>query len=84
MDEIQLTNSPEVNNGVYDASEYYNPNYEPYAPYYYYPNYDPCYPWPVITTKVIVNGCPSELWPLLQELTEIKNLLKQILDKQGS
>ena len=56
------------------------------SPDYYNPNYDPCYPeypWPVITTKVVVNGCPSELWPLLQELGEIKNLLQQLLDRQG-
>ena len=57
---------------VYDASEYYNRNYDPCYPQY---------PWPVITTKLVVNGCPSELWPLLNELTEVKNLLKQILEK---
>lgn len=60
---------------VYQAPEYYNPNYEPYVPYYpdlpyvFYPQ--PTYYY------------PPDLWPLLQELTEIKDLLKQILDNQG-
>ena len=62
-----------------NSGEYYNPNYDPYVPYYppYYPPEVIYYPYPALTE------CPSELQPLLQELTEIKNLLKQILDKQG-
>ncbi|GAG75423.1 unnamed protein product [marine sediment metagenome] len=33
--------------------------------------------------KVTVDGCPPELFPLLQELREIKTLLQKLTSNQG-
>lgn len=76
-----ISNIPGTNDGVYEASEYYNPDYEPYIPMI-----------PVPTTGChIVYDCRGFPWEfslnpaaiIKEELTEIKNLLQQILDKQG-
>ncbi len=38
-------------------------------------------PEPELNFSYKLNGLPSDFWPLLTELTEIKNLLKQMLNK---
>ena len=60
--------------GTDNSGEYYNPSYEPYVPYY------PALVYPA-TVPILV--CPSffEAYPLL---FEIKNLLRQLLDKQDA